>query len=176
MNNNEKQKIFIASKGYAAQSLINITAMVEWGTFPKDLVFVNFRPGITTGKHTKYDEEKEISMLFDSIELRSLSYAMKEILKVKEDCGYKKFTSSQGENKMLSLGFDKDNTTEHYYINFYVNKKQEGKVIFSKWEFASYSDAIVLIADELDKSINRYNMELDKRKRAELSSTQKQGE
>ncbi len=161
----DSQKYPIAYRGFSSQSFISFSAFLEYKSYAKDIIFVELRKGHKDGNVYRYDKQNAINMLFNAIELRALSYAMKEILKHKSnDLGYKKFTNS-GVSNDLYLGYGAADGTE----GFFINAKSSGRVIsvkMDKWEFASLADTLMIIADDTERALYKFQRMVKKNDKA----------
>jgi len=155
MKSNNQQKFPIAYRGYSSQSFISVSSFLEYESYAKDIIFVELRNGIKENNMYRYDKKNSIIMLFNAIELRALSYAMKEMLKRKDnELGYKKFTNS-GSVSELYLGYGNSEGKEGYFIN----AKSSGKTISvkaEKWDFASLADSFSIIADDTERALYKF--------------------
>jgi len=171
MNNKKNMiKSLIAYRGFSSQSLIKVTAMVEYLTYANEIIFVEFCEGTKSANGFKYNTENPIKMSFSAIDLRTLAYAMREILKTKQDSGYEKITKSDGLMKKVTVGFtskasqnDQNKIIETFYINgTLVQKNFKVGISFSKWEMASFADSLMLIADETETALYKHQRMLRK--------------
>ena len=147
--------VTVANRGYSAHSLFYVSANIGFTNYIKEVVFVEIRNGVRNGDLFQYSKDDNIKMKFDSIELRALAYAMKEILKHKSnELGYSKFTKTGNMRKKLVLGYTpakKASEQDTFYINI-----NDYSVAIPKYDFAALADSLMLIANETETIFYKY--------------------
>ena len=153
----------IAYRAFASQNLLKINANIEMvdNRFAKDSIYVSFCKGFKQGesKALSYDTKNAKSILINAIDLRSLAFAMKEILKTKVDMGYFKITSSGGDTNKITLGYSSSLgsngfTIDTFYINYtLINQNNTLGVSFNKWDFASFSETLMGVANLCEEEL-----------------------
>lgn len=153
----EPRKIKVAQKGFNGKNLMTISCYIEeqilFDRSPKDsvfsdIIFMEFTPDYVA-------KEKEV-MLVNSIDLRSMAYAVKETLKLGSS-PYKKYSDpkkagASGSRKDITFAKKEGGDAPLYYINLTTGAK---KIAFSfdTYAFASFSDMLVLLAEETEKAL-----------------------
>lgn len=147
--NDDSKKIKVAQKSFNGLHFLTISCYIEERIFGKetyfgDTIFIEMTPNYVA-------VEKEV-MLLNTMDLRSMSYAIKEIFK-KGESKYKKYTDPQktGVNKAkkeLSFGKKEDS----YYLNMASGKKTIA-FSFDAYGFASFADVLRLLAEETEKAL-----------------------
>jgi len=162
-----KKNYKIAQKAYNSKNLFNIVAYIEQtiteeqNRYFKDLIYLEFTPGTSSG----YNNNARISIKYSATELRNLSYALKELYKLKTS-NYIKFadaslsseTSSNDKKKVTLLH---DPNKDFYYINVAQGATKIG-IEFDKYSILSKSDEMQEIAQLIDSSLYRFQRENEK--------------
>lgn len=151
-SSNDKQKIKVAQKGFGEKHFLEISSYVEFTpeenyTRASDLIFLEISPN--------FDRKKKVVMRIDTMDLRALSYAIKECIK-NGSSPYKKFTDpklSGGNGNKKELSVAKDDK------NGYINIKEGSNSIGFAMDFYSYisfADIIVLMAETTERMVYQY--------------------
>lgn len=161
-------RIKVAQKAIKNYNMLNINATLESddNIYYDDVIYVEFKGGNKNQNKATYGGEgNEIKFKFTSLELRSLSYGLKQLVKSKQSDFIKysnpKLAGSQGNLKQVSLGFSQgQDGASNYFINAAEgNKKIEIK--FSAHSICSFSDMIMEIAIEVDKKLYEIQRHID---------------
>ena len=141
----------VAYKGFASNSLLSINAIIEIkNSIIKEVIFLKFSP-IGSG-NSGYDTFNKIELAFDSIDLRALAYACKDIIKQPFDDEKKKYSSytHKTPKKSIYLVCERKVFESHTSDTYYINAK-ENKTIgvgFNKFELMGFCDTLMNIANE----------------------------
>lgn len=164
-------KIFIGYRGFSSQSLLTVTSFIEYSTFATDLIFFKMCLGKKqqNGKfaYSTNNNNECIKMSLNAISIRALAYAMKEIVKTKSnELGYEEITKSDVMKK-ITLGYAqqkvRDTLKDVFYINC-VNIDNGFKVNLSmnKWEMVSFADSLMILAEETEKMLYKFERSMKK--------------
>lgn len=157
----------IGNVALTSSTLINISGTIEQipsgGLFYfKEAIHLSAKEGAQGGGYKK----DGINMLLNANELKALSYAMKEFVRIPTYDNTKKSNfekiSNSGTMKKVYLGFTMPN---NYYINVKVLDKNNPKTIAiksDKYKFLAYADSIFLLAQEVEKSMFAFERKKDK--------------
>jgi hypothetical protein len=139
----------IASKSFSSKHYLEISCFaesVDMGTYARidEAIFFEISQ--------EYDRNRRISMQLKSIDLRSMSYALKEIIKT-GSTQWIKYTDpstakAQGSKKSISLKADGK--------TIYLNVSSANMLISFGMDYyytASFADCIALLAQELECEI-----------------------
>lgn len=163
-------KYKVATKTIDSQNLFVINSYIEViesnsSKFPicKDLVFLEFYKG--------FDRKTQISMQYNSFELRRLSYALKELYKLGHS-SYKNFTdpslSSNSNNsgkKSVSVGKSGDS----FFLNLSQSNEATRNVQLDKYSLLSLCDSLNLISEETERTLYKYQRQLEQKTKQALS-------
>jgi hypothetical protein len=149
----EGKKHRVALKSFTGKNLLSISAWIEETVkerevYYSDIVFVELSEG--------YQEGKKLSMVIDATELRKMSYAIKAVLK-NGTSKYEKYTDPKlagagGAKKRLDF-------TRGDVENYFLNLKSGGdgrRFVFDPFAFAAFGDSILLIAQECERELYRF--------------------
>lgn len=156
------KKYLVAKKHIERKDLFVISSFIEaeetnaGNYIVKDLVYLEFYRG--------YDINSRVSMAINSLKLRNIYYALKELYKTGKT-NYKEFTdsslsqknTSESEKKMVTFKLEK----EQYYINL---NKDGYRVVFDAYSLLSFIDMIELIANTTDEVLYKYQRAFEKSK------------
>ena len=162
-----KKNYKIAQKAYNSKNLFNIVAYIEQtiteeqNRYFKDLIYLEFIPGTSSG----YNNNARISIKYSATELRSLSYALKELYKLKES-NYVKFadaslSSETPSNDKKKITLLHDSNKNFYYINISQGSTKIG-IEFDRYSILAKSDEMGEIAALVDSSLYRFQRENEK--------------
>jgi len=139
-------KIFIGYRGFSAQSLLTVTSFIEHSTFATDLIFFKMCLGKKQQNggftYSTNIANECIKMSLNAINVRALAYAMKEIVKVKNnELGYEEITKSDVMKK-ITLGYVQQREKDVFYINcLNVDNGFKVNLSMNKWEMVSFADS-----------------------------------
>lgn len=148
-------KHYVGTKGYSAQSLLRIDGVIEeYTSHLTDIVYIKFSQGMKTQQGFKYDTTNTISLMMNTLDLRALVYAMKEIARCKSnDLGYEKITKSATMKKIV-LGYKGNPDT--FYINVAeIETSKKIGISFNKWDFVAFADSLNLFAEMEEKFLHQ---------------------
>jgi len=160
----------LASLVYATASIEQIPSGASF-FFKEAIYFI----GKNQNKQGGGYESESIKVLMNINELKALSYAMKEYIKMPvvnntKVSTYEKISNS-GTMKKVYLGFtpqrEKRNGVipEMYYINIRLNAQQPKTVSVScdRYKFLSFADSLYNLANEVEKTMFLYERGKDKK-------------
>lgn len=162
----------VGQKGFASNHLLNINAVIESKDDKPnilfDVIYLEFAEGRKVNNtYGGYDNNNKIDMKFNAHELRILVYALKGLI-ASSGSNYKKYSNPSLANsndgvKELSLGFKGDK----YFFNIEETNKKKFSIPFGIYELKALIDSMIIIADETDATLYKYQREIDKRINAE---------
>jgi len=157
----------IGNVAFTSTTLININGTIEQipnnGLFYfKEAIHLNAKGSAQGGGY----EKDGIRMLLNINELKALSYAMKEFVRIPlvgntKQSNFEKISKS-GTMKKIYLGFT---MPSNYYINVRLLDKNNPKTIAiksNKYEFLAYADSIFQLAQEVEKFMFAFERKKDK--------------
>ena len=164
----ERKDYNIGSISLSSSSLIYINGNIEqipsqkgWFYF-KEAVYLNAKTVIKAGGY----EESGIRVLLNVNELKALSYAIKELIKMPSIDNNKKSEfekiSNSGVMKKIYLGFLAPN---NYYINVKIFDKDSPRTISlksDKYRLLAFADSMLILAQEIEKSMFAFQRKKDK--------------
>lgn len=163
MNNQSSKKYdaqyHVAYKSFPGKHLFAVSAKIEMRKIENrnifaDTVFLEFTEDFSSGGNAK------VAMKVTSHDLRSMYYAIRELLKHGKS-SYRKFTDpvkagNTGTKNELTFGMEnKENKSMTYYLNYLSGTKRIG-CGYDAYSMTSLSDALLLIAEETDKALFYY--------------------
>jgi len=169
------EKIFIGYRGFSAQSLLTVTSFIEYSSFATDLIFFKMCLGKKQQNggfaYSTNNKNECIKMSLNAISIRALAYAMKEIVKVKSnELGYEEITKSDCMKK-ITLGYAmRDNSGKKedvFYINtINIDSGLKVNVSMNKWEMVSFADSLMILAEETEKMLYKFERSMKKQQTA----------
>lgn len=139
-------------EGWNTNSLLTVTAVLEKDTeknIYKRIIYIALSPG----GGGSYDTHRQVKMKISTFDLRSLSFALKELAK-NGVSNYQKYTdpSKRGNNtqsvkKVLFVA--KDSTKSNYFINISSGNDKVG-AMFDIYGIMSLSEQLTEIAKRVD--------------------------
>jgi len=135
-----------------ARAKIEVIKSGENSYYFNPVVFLIGRP---QNKSRRGYEKEGINVLMSINELRALSYAMKDIVRVPDNNGTKEVPyekiSNSGIMKKVFLGYKNGN----YYINMrlFSNPPKMFSIGADKYRFISFSDSLYNLSDEVEKAL-----------------------
>ena len=129
--------MLILNKIFNKQKLFIINAHIEKENgFFKERVYFEF--------YDDYKRTKSIKMVLNTLDLRALYYAIREVLK-KGSTEYKKVTGgNSGDKKILTIAPN--------YLNAHFNSFKIG-IKFETYEMIALGDFFKFLADEVDREL-----------------------
>ncbi|MDD4969900.1 MAG: hypothetical protein PHT07_10780 [Paludibacter sp.] len=150
-NKRYQEQHHVAYKSFPGKHLFAISIKIEKkNNAYSEAVFLEFIENFSEGNN------KKVSMLVTSSDLRAMSYGIRELLKHGKS-SFKKFTDptkagNDGNKNELTFAVDTKST---YYVNYASGNKKIG-CGFDPYAFAALSDTILLLAEECDKALYYY--------------------
>lgn len=150
MADEKNPRLKVAQKGFSGKHFLEVSCYIEFIKMEKytrldDLIFIELSPN--------YDRTKSIKMRLGTIDLRSIAYGLKEILRGSIEVGYKKYTDPKlagGSGSKNELNIRKQD--HGFYINFFNGSTPVGFTM-DKYTTASMADSFNLMAEETEKAI-----------------------
>lgn len=168
----------IGGIAFNSSSFIGFSANIEQvphenSFYFKEAIYMEAKKSV--GGNVKKYEDRGIGVLFSSLELRALAYAIKEIVKTpinangQKNIEYEKFSSSDTIKKVF-LGF----SNQKYYINVHAGKRgddghKEVSVSSDKYKLLAFADKLIILAEETEREFFKYERFKDKYIRKQIN-------
>ena len=131
--------IFVCQRSYNRKNLLVINAYIEEKETIRERIFFEFYQG--------YDRAKAVKMALSITDLRSFSYALKDVAK-NGKTEWKKFTENNGVKKQI--------TVNNQYINATDGNLKIGIAFLSRHELLAIADDFMYFSNEVEKKLYEY--------------------